>query len=225
MKNHMLHERKEFANVRELIEWAADTHGERNAFSYRVNPHKPETTTVSYIQLRDDVRAMASALIAMGCSGKHIALIGKASYDWALVYYASQVVGAVLVPLDREWLANDLADTVEKADVSFLFCDGDITEKAEAITARVKLSAPVVYLNAKEAQTSNVRALLEAGRAKYDADPTLYSSVEVDPHALSLLVFTSGTTGKGKGVMLSQNAFLSDLSSVIPYIEDRKSVV
>ncbi|MBQ8310153.1 MAG: AMP-binding protein [Clostridia bacterium] len=225
MKNQMLHERKDFTNVRELVEWAADTYGESTAFSYRLNPHKPETAAVNYIQLRDDVRALASEMLAMGCAGKHCALIGKASYEWAVTYYASQSIGAVLVPLDREWQANDLADTVEKADASFLFCDGDIAEKAEVISAHVKLSAPVVYLNAKAEQTRNIPALIEEGRIKYDTNPNAYHNAPIDPHALSLLVFTSGTTGKGKGVMLSQNAFLSDLSSVIPYIDFGKRTV
>ena len=225
MKNQMLHERKDFANVRELVEWAADTYGDSTAFSYRPNPHKSEVTLVTYIQLRDDVRALASELLAMGCAGKHCALIGKSSYEWAVTYYASQSIGAVLVPLDREWLANDLADTVEKSDASFLFCDGDIADKAEAIAARVKLNAPVVYLNAKEGQTRNIPALIEEGRIKFDANPNAYHNAPIDAHALSLLVFTSGTTGKGKGVMLSQNAFLSDLSSVIPYIDFGKKTV
>ena len=41
---------------------------------------------------------------------------------------------------------------------------------------------------------------------------------EIDAEALALLVFTSGTTGKGKGVMLNQNAIISDMSAAIPYI-------
>jgi long-chain acyl-CoA synthetase len=225
MKNQMLHEKQEFANVRALVEWAADTYGEANAYSYRPNPHKTETKVISYIQLRDDVRALASELLSMGCAGKHCVLVGKASYEWALMYYATQSIGAVLVPLDREWLANDLADTAQKADVSFLFCDGDIAEKAEEISSRVKLRAPVVYLNAKEGQTNNVPALVEAGREKYANAPEAYHNAPIDAHKLSLLVFTSGTTGKGKGVMLSQNAFLSDLSSVIPYIDFGKRTV
>jgi len=225
MKNQMLHERKDFANVRELVEWAADTYGESAAFSFRPNPHKPETTTVNYIQLRDDVRALASEMLSMGCAGKHCALIGKSSYEWAVTYYASQAIGAILVPLDREWLANDLADTVEKSDASFLFCDGDIAEKADVIAARVKLNAPVVYLNAKEGQTRNVYALIDEGRIKFDANPNAYHNAPIDSHALSLLVFTSGTTGKGKGVMLSQNAVLSDLSDVIQYVDFGKKTI
>ena len=225
MKNEMLHERNDFVNVRALIEWAADTYGEDTAFSFRTKPTKEETLVKkSYIELRDDVRALACELRSMGLAGKHCSVIGKASYEWALTYYATLSIGAVLVPLDREWLAPDLADTVEKADVSFLICDADIKEKADVITERVRLDAPVVYLGAGDGENS-LMSLVERGRAKFEADPDAYFNAPIDPHALALLVFTSGTTGKGKGVMLSQNAFLSDLSSVIPYVDFGKKTV
>ncbi len=224
MKKEMLHERKDFANVRELVEWAADTYGEAPAFSFRTKPTKEETTVKkSFVELRDDVRALATELASMGCAGKHCALIGKSSYEWAITYYATLSIGAVLVPLDREWLAPDLADTVEKADCEFLLCDADIKEKADVIAQRVSVSAPVVYLNAEGEES--LMALVERGRAKFEAQPDIYFEAPIDPHVLALLVFTSGTTGKGKGVMLSQNAFLTDLSSIIPYIDFGKKTV
>ncbi|MBQ9784117.1 MAG: AMP-binding protein [Clostridia bacterium] len=220
----MLHERRDFTNVRELIEWAGDNHGENNAFSFKLNPHKEELETRNYIQLRDSVRALASELLAMGCAGKNCVLIGKMSYEWALTYYAVLSIGGVLVPLDRDWQAEDLADTAVKADAAFLLCDEDVKDKADVIAPKLNLQAPVVYLNAKE-EANNLLSLIDAGSIKFENDPNAYYNAPIDPHALALLVFTSGTTGKGKGVMLPQNAFLSDLSSVIPYIDFGKKTV
>ena len=148
-KKQLLHEKNEFANIRELIEWAGRQYREKYAFSYRPNPHRSEIEKVTFRQFRSDVRALASEMISMGCVGKHCVVIGKFSYQWALTYYAILSIGAVLVPLDRDWLAKDLADTAEKADASFLFCDESRADKAAAIAERVKLEAPVIYLNAK----------------------------------------------------------------------------
>ncbi len=223
MKNEMLHERRDFANVRALVEWAAEEYGDARAISFRPDP-KGEVEVRSYTEVRDDVRALASELLSMGCAGKNVICIGKMSYEWALVYYATQSIGAVLVPLDRDWQPEDLADTAAKADADFLFCDEDIAEKATYIASKTDLQAEPFYITAKK-EVRNVSSLMEAGRAKFEADPDAYHNAPVDPHALSLLVFTSGTTGKGKGVMLSQNAFLSDLSSVIPYIDFGKKTV
>lgn len=220
----ILHERRDFTDVRELIEWGAENYGERNAFSFKPNAHKADIEYRNYIQLRDDVRALASELLAMGCAGKHCVLIGNMSYEWAITFYAVLSMGGILVPLDRNWKAEDLADTAAKADGTFLLCDEDIKEKADVVAASLRLEAPVVYLNAK-LEKNTLTSLVDAGRIRFDADPNAYYNAPIDPHALALLVFTSGTTGKGKGVMLPQNAFLSDMSAVIPYIDFGKKTV
>ena len=145
MKNEQLHEKREFENVRALVEWAADTYGDKTAFSYRPTP-KSDKETVSYIKLRDDVRALASELYSMGCAGKPIVLIGKMSYERSLMYYAALSIGAILVPLDKDWGALELAETAKRADGKFLFLDCEIAEKAPAVAEALELAAPTAYL-------------------------------------------------------------------------------
>ena len=218
MKKDAIHEKIEFTNVRELIEWAAETYGEKYAYSFRRDPLHGEVLHVTFNGLRDDVRALASELLAMGCAGKHCVVTGKPSYEWILTYFAVLSIGGVLVPLDRDWLAEDLADTAAKADAQFLFCDEDLADKAAVIAEKTTLAVPPVYLFTENGENS-LSALTEAGRVKYEQSPEDYHSAPVDPMKMSLLVFTSGTTGKGKGVMLSQNAILSNMSDAIPYID------
>ncbi len=218
MKKDVLHERREFTNVRDVAEWAGEKYGEKTAYSFRLDGQRGEITKITFTQFRDDVRALTSELIAMGCAGKHCVLVGKCSYEWILTYYSVLCSGGVLVPLDRDWLAEDLADTAQKANASFLFCDEDIKEKAEVIAEKAELEAEPFYVLAKESERS-LASLIEEGRIKYEEDPEAYHCSPIDPMRLALLVFTSGTTGKGKGVMLNQNAILSDMSAAIPYID------
>lgn len=215
-KKHMLHEKREFENVRALIEWAGDFYKDRTAFSFRKAP-RAEISKVSYPEFRDDVRALATELYSMGCANKHCILIGKNSYEWIICYYATLSIGAVLVPLDRDWGKEELLETAKRADVSYLFVDSDIAEKGEFIEANTELCAPAVYLGREEG--SCVKSLIEKGREKFNESSDAYFNAEIDPYKMALLVFTSGTTGKGKGVMLCQNNFLSDLSDIIPYMD------
>ena len=135
MKKQVLHEKNEFENVRSLIEFAGEHYGDRNAYSYRIKASDKDVIKVSFAKLRDDVRALTAELISMGVAGKHCVVIGKMSYDWALVYFSVLSAGGVIVPLDRDWAAEDLTDTAVKANVAFLFCEEDLKEKADAIAA------------------------------------------------------------------------------------------
>ena len=223
MNKYQIHEKLNFTNMRELVEWAGEQHADRVAYSFR-RTAKSEITKIKFSSLREDVRSLACELSDMGCAGKHCAVIGKLSYDWALTYYAVLSIGGVIVPLDPEWQKEDLADTVAKSGASFLFCDEDIKAKGEYIAEQVKFDAEPIYLAAKDTER-NLRATMRAGKPKFDNNPDHYYLAEIDPEALALLVFTSGTTGKGKGVMLSQKAVLEDMTNIIPYIDFGKKTI
>ena len=210
-----IHEKKVYENIRAAVEDIGSLYGDNVAFSYRIKPRDKEIIKKTYTDLRDDVRALATEFISRGVPGKHVALVGKLSYHWILVYYATLASGGVLVPLDKEWLAKDLADTGAKAEVSFVFCDGDVIEKGAAIAEAAGIEAPI----ALEFGEGTVDELVELGRVKFAESSDAYYNAPIDAEALSLLVFTSGTTGKGKGVMLSQKNILTDIASPLQYID------
>lgn len=222
MKNTKLREKIEFDNVKDLVEKVGDMYKGDYVYTYRVNPRDKDIVKVKYEEMREDVRALATEFIAKGYKGKHIALIGKLTYPWILVYWATLSIGSVLVPLDPEWTAEDLSDTVTKADVEALFVGKDIAEKGESI----KTITGINDLTILEGEDENtLSALRSAGKKRLEEGDTSYFDTTPDIEKLSLLVFTSGTTGKGKGVMLSQKAVLSDLADIIPYMDFQKQTI
>ena len=216
MKTDLIHPKREYTDIRHLVEDSGERYSDRIAYSFRKKASDKEKVEITFEKVRDDVRALTTEFLSRGYQGKHVAVIGKNSYEWYLCYLSLLSADAVIVPLDRDWLANDLAETVLKAECEVLFCDPDIADKTAVIAERCGIKD--VYDVAAEGENS-VGALVEAGKPKFAESSEAYFGTKLDPDKMQILVFTSGTTGKGKGVMLTTGNVLSDLSDVIPYVD------
>ena len=221
MKKEQLHERNNFESYRHLIEWAAEKYGERAAYSFTLGASK-ENTKISFIALRDDVRAAVCKLRKIGVEGKKCALIGSLSYQWAVLYYSVIIAGGTLVPLDKDWQAEELAKTAKKAEASFVFCDIDSKEKGEFIASELQLESAPFYIG-EWGSMQGAEQIIADGKGEFKSAPELYfDAAEAD---ISLIVFTSGTTGEGKGVMLTARGILDDVSAVTPYVDFTEKTV
>ncbi len=216
MKAKALRAKVEYRDMREAIEAFGSLYEGKVAYRYRLKPHDKEAVCVTYDQMRDHVRSLATEIVARGYQGKKICVIGKHTYNLIQTYYATMAVGSVWVPLDRDWAKEDLLETVKSGECDLLMCDLDIREKGEFITTELGMPEPI-FLDGSD--DNSLLAWREAGKEKFAENPSLYYDAPIDPDALAELVFTSGTTGQGKGVMLSQRNFMSDLADVIPFID------
>jgi len=133
MKPYALNPTFEYRDVREMLNNSAAVYGDDIAYSYRVSPKDSEAVRVSFRTLLGEVDDLAAALVELGCHGKHCAIIGKLTYPWIKVYYALLSIGAVVVPLDRDWTGSELSTTAAFADCEFVFADEDLKDKVDMI--------------------------------------------------------------------------------------------
>ena len=223
VKKYPLYESQKYHDVCELLEDVANRYPNDNAFSYRKNPHDVKPARISYPMFCDDIRALSTEMLSRGMQGKHCALIGKLSYGWVCAYFALLATGAVVVPLDKDWTEEELASTVAKADCEFLFCDAKVAKNAEKIMAAIGTTAPILLGEGDSGEVLD--DLTEAGRVKINSGNRSYYEHEIDPSALSMLVFTSGTTGSGKGVMLTQGGLMADLHAGLQLVSLSKKTI
>jgi long-chain acyl-CoA synthetase len=213
MKNYPLYETTVFENFRVLTENAADKTPDVAACVYRKHPDDAEPITVTYEQMRCDIRHMGTEELAMGLRDAHVALIGESSYFWVCSYFSLMSVSAITIPLDKEMPLVDMAATLIRAETTALFCSPAIEEKVAQLLPLVPGIKTVVYMTDETIEGKTTLAdLIAAGKEKYEGGDNSFYENEIDPDALASIVFTSGTTGKGKGVMLSQKNICSDMT-------------
>ncbi len=213
MKKLPIYDSTQYANLREMIEDCPIRYSDRNAFSYRNRPSDPSPVRVPFPTFRDDIRALGSELLARGMKGRHVAVIGKLTYPWVCTFFSLLSIGAVVVPLDRDWHAEELAKTARHADCEFLFFEPALADKADEVSRTLEIGdgARFALSLSEEGEQESVATLLSRGRERLDEGDRSYFENPLKPDELSTLIFTSGTTGSGKGVMLTQNGLMADL--------------
>ena len=213
-KNYPLYETTVFEDFRIMTENVAAKYPNKIAYSFKENPHKPAVTRKTFAETKDYIVAMGTGLIAEGVREKHIAIIGEASYNWVTSYYATMSIGAVTVPVDKELPAEDIKSILESAECDFVIYSSVIDAKLQTIYPELTRK-PVLICLSKTTNLEGVKMLediVSAGKQLFDNGDNSYYDYDLDPDKLASIVFTSGTTGKGKGVMLTQTNIVSDMT-------------
>ena len=166
-------------------------------------------TTINYTKYREDVRSLGTALWAKGYHGKHIALMGPNSYKWATVYFAVTCGLGVLVPIDKELPFDDVKNILEESESSLLIIDKKSLRKFAAQMSQLPEDIEVIVMNEPKPAHGmlSYEDVFEEGRALKESRDQAYLDylvAPIDPEVMSVLIYTSGTSGRAKGVMLSQ---------------------
>ena len=209
--NYPLYETTHFADFREMTENVAAKFPDRVAFRYKTNPKSSEVSAITFTECRDFVRALATELHTMDLAGKRVAIIGGASVDWFMSYVAIMSVGAVTVPIDKDLPAADMASIISTAGCAHAFVAQDLGAKLAEVRALAPTLTSIVSMCGELEGATALASLVESGKRRLEEGDRAYFDYEIDREGLASIVFTSGTTGKGKGVMLSLKNICSDM--------------
>jgi long-chain acyl-CoA synthetase len=221
---------RKVSDLRDLLDFAADQYGPQAAYLYKEKVGGPYLP-ISFAQFREDVNAFGSALLAADFKGKHIAVIGENRYEWVVSYFAVACGLGTIVPLDKELPVQEIGALVRRADISAVIYSAKVGSKVKEALA----DQPSVQLICMDAASSedgvfSFPGILEKGRELREGGDTRYEDLPVRPDDFCTLIFTSGTTGLAKGVMLCHRNFAYDVSALYQYVEldrfhDRKAAL
>ncbi|MCR5624476.1 MAG: AMP-binding protein [Lachnospiraceae bacterium] len=169
------------SSIKDLLEQKNRNIPDNIAFRFRKGKNIVDKT---YNDVYKEVQKASVVVLEKYGTGKHIAIIGENSYEWLIAYFAILMTGNVAVPTDKELPADEIEWLLNKADVNAVFISKtyrDLVENIEGMS----------YMTLTD--------LVNAEAENYEN----YEFYEPEPDELACIFFTSGTTGRSKGVMLS----------------------
>ena len=202
-------------DLKHMLNTSVELYGDNVAFRQRFEKDKP-FREITYKEALKDINGLGTALIAHGLKNKRIAVIGENCYQWATSYLAAVCGTGIVVPLDKELSSEELKQLVIEAEVSAVL----FTKKYEKMFREMKASADtgievLVNLNAPSEKDGVLswEELIAEGKKLIAGGDRSFIDAEIYADEMSVLLFTSGTTGIAKGVMLSHRNICEDLMS------------
>lgn len=206
-------ESRPITDIKDLLVSSTRLYGDHVAYLQKWN-RGSEFEPITYKELLADVNGIGTWMMDKGLTGKKVAVIGPNCYQWSTTYLS--VTGGIgcIVPLDRELNAEELKNQIQRANVSAVVFGKRYLNIFKQLKADGDTDLAVLVNFDSDEEKDGVYAwkqIKEEGKKLIEAGNLDYINAEIDNEVMSILIFTSGTTGKPKGVMLNQKNVCAEL--------------
>ncbi len=189
------------SSLSDMLIQKAETVPEDVAFQFRKGKDQIESKT--YGDVYQEVKKAASYIERLYGKKQHIAVIGENSYEWLIAFFAILGSGNIAVPIDKELPSKEIEWLIHKADVTAVFISKTYSGLVESI---------------ENLQVMTLKGLQNASAEENEAY-TLYQPERDEP---ACIFFTSGTSGRSKGVLLTHGNLASEITETCKMFDPGK---
>ncbi len=215
MTTKPIYDVRKIKDLKDMFYSSTDIFGEKTAFMVKDTPGGAYRN-ITYNQFRNDVDALGTALIDMGLKNKKIAVIGENRYEWAVTYMAVVNGVGTIVPFDKELPEEEVKYLLKASGVNCMvyserfgnFFDNLDTQEMDLFQ----------YINMDAEMDKGIHLsfykLMEKGRKLLKQGNKEFIESQIDENETKILLYTSGTTGMAKGVMLTHKNITTNLMAM-----------
>ncbi len=212
----------DYKTVKEFFKLSTEKYADRTFILEKFNRKEP-FEEVTYKRFYKDVNDLGTGLTrAFKLKGETVIIVGETTYEWYVSYTALLCGAGIAVPTDKELPDNELENIIKRSEATVVI----YSPKKKGQVEKVANKCPGVkyfmemYSDAEiEGRFVGLDFVMNEGEVINDCGDTSFMDIEIDPDALAVLVFTSGTTSQSKGVMLSNRNLAANVNGITPYIK------
>ena len=205
----------EIEDLKDMLEKTSNQNGKKTAFKVKDNNGKIINKT--YIDFKNDVQNLATKLIEMGMQNQRIAVMGKNSYSWAISYLAATIIG-IVVPIDKEASVGNIKEFLNVSNSKAIIADDKYLNEIFEFKSELKNETILIDIQ-NTSKYTNLSDLITEGKKLIENGNKDYENIKINPDEMKILLFTSGTTGNSKAVMLSHKNICSNIISIASIVK------
>ena len=214
MKNYKLYDVPKISSLQEMIIQSASKYPDKVALE---DLNNTPISKVTYGQLLENILSYGLALKKIGLKERaHIGVIGENRVQWGITYLTAMVYNLVIVPIDKNLNTNEILNIIHESEAeAVVFSESYeqmFREKRHSLK-KLKYYISMDLPAAKEDFLSMTELINDAGHSGLKDIP------KINPEEMAEIIFTSGSLGRAKGVMLSQKNISANLMAMTSMIE------
>ena len=205
----------EIEDLKDMLEKTANKNSTKTAFKVKDNDGKIVNKT--YIDFKNDVQSLSTKLMEMGMQNQRIAVMGKNSYLWAISYLSATIIG-IVVPIDKEASKENVKEFLNVSNSKAIIADDKYLNEIFEFKSELKNETMLIDMQ-NTSKYTNLSDLIADGKKLIDEGNSEYENIKINPDEMKILLFTSGTTGNSKAVMLSHKNICSNIVSIASIVK------